>query len=126
MLQVALASALFGLGVGLTAFVPAGLLLVTMATLALAQALFGPVTSAIVAGMADLEVRGRYMGAWTLVWSAGQGAIGPMLGGVVFDRLGPHGSYGLIVAVGLTGACLYPWLRSGRRTVAAAVGDPPA
>jgi len=64
------------------------------------------------------------MGAWTLVWSAGQGAIGPMLGGLLFDRLGPHGSYSLIVAVGLTGACLSPLLRSDRRTVAAPVGEP--
>jgi MFS family permease len=127
MFQIALASALFGLGVGLTAFVPAGaLLMLTMATLALAQALFGPVSSSIVAGMADVEVRGRYMGAWTLIWSAGQQAIGPMLGGVLFDRLGAHGTYGLIIAVGLTGACLYPLLRRGRLPVATPVGESPS
>ena len=126
MFQIALASALFGLGLGLTAFVPAGaLLMLTMATLALAQALFGPVSSSIVAGMADVEVRGRYMGAWTLIWSAGQQAIGPMLGGVLFDRLGAHGTYGLIIAVGLTGACLYPLLRRGGVPVAAPVGESP-
>ena len=126
MVQVALASALFGLGLGLTAFVPVALLLVTMATLALGQALFGPVTSAIVADMADLEVRGRYMGVWTLIWSTGQQAVGPLLGGVLFDRLGPHGSYGLIVATGLAGACLYPWLRTSRRPAAATAAEPPA
>ena len=127
MFQIAVASALFGLGVGLTAFVPGGaLLLLTMATLALAQALFGPVSSSIVAGMADVEVRGRYMGAWTLIWSAGQQAIGPMLGGVLFDRLGAHGSYGLIIAVGLAGACLYPLLRGGRVAVATPAGESPS
>jgi hypothetical protein len=66
------------------------------------------------------------MGAWTLIWSAGQQAIGPMLGGVLFDRLGAHGTYGLIIAVGLTGARLYPLLRRGRVVVATPVGESPS
>ena len=74
MFQVALASTLFGCGVGLSAFVPAAWpLLVTIAALSLAQALFGPVTSAIVARMAPVEIRGRYMGAWTLRLDGGPG-----------------------------------------------------
>ena len=113
MLAVALASTLFGLGVGLVAFVPVGaVLLVPVVALSLAQALFGPLTSAIVAQMAPLELRGRYMGAWTLVYIAGQGALGPLLGGLLLDRLGPHGSYGLLIFMGLAGACLYPLLRA--------------
>ena len=113
MYQVALASVLFGCGVGLSAFVPAILpLLVTIAALSLAQALFGPVTSAIVARLAPVAVRGRYMGAWTLVWTAGQGALGPIFGGLLLARLGPHLTYGGIVVMGLAGACLYPLLRT--------------
>jgi len=113
MYQVALASVLFGCGVGLSAFVPALLpLLVTIAALSLAQALFGPVTSAIVARLAPVAVRGRYMGAWTLVWTAGQGALGPIFGGLLLARLGPHLTYGGIVVMGLAGACLYPLLRT--------------
>ena len=77
MLAVALASMLFGLGVGLVAFVPVGaVLLVPVVALSLAQALFGPLTSAIVAQMAPTELRGRYMGSWTLIYIAGQGALG--------------------------------------------------
>ena len=113
MFQVALASTLFGLGVGLTAFVPAAWpLLVTIAALGLAQALFGPVTSTIVARMAPVEVRGRYMGAWTFVWMAGQGSLGPIFGGLMLARFGPHATYAVILVMGLVGAGLYPLLRT--------------
>ena len=116
MFGVAAASLLFGLGVGLVAFVPAGWpLLAAIMLFSLAQALFGPVTSTIVADMAAVDLRGRYMGAWTLVWICGQGSLGPILGGVLLDGLGPHASYGLIIALGLAGACLYPLLRASRR-----------
>ncbi len=123
MYQVALASLLFGCGVGLTAFVPASWpLLVTIASLSIAQALFGPVTSAIVAKLAPLDIRGRYMGAWTLVWQGGQGSLGPIFGGLLLASLGPHVTYGAIVVMGLAGACLYPTLRVRRTTAVAAAG----
>jgi MFS family permease len=110
MYQVALASLLF-CGVGLTAFVTASWpLLLTITALSLAQALFGPVTSAIVARMAPVDVRGRYMGAWTFVWTAGQGSLGPIFGGIMLAGLGPHAAYGVIVAMGVGGALLYPLL----------------
>jgi len=125
MFQVALASTLFGLGVGLTAFVPAAWpLLLTIAALALAQALFGPVTSAIVAHLAPVEIRGRYMGAWTFVWTAGQSSLGPIVGGVLLARFGPHATYIVILAMGFVGAGLYPLLRA-RPAGAAARPAPP-
>ncbi len=109
--QVALASLLF-CGVGLSAFVAAGWpLLITIAALSAAQALFGPVTSAIVAHLAPVELRGRYMGAWTLVWTAGQASLGPIFGGLMLVALGVHAAYGVIVAMGLAGAVAYPLLR---------------
>jgi MFS family permease len=112
MYQVALASLLF-CGVGLSAFVPASWpLLLTVAALSVAQALFGPVTSAFVARLAPVELRGRYMGAWTLVWTAGQAALGPIFGGLMLTAFGVHATYGVIVAMGLAGAVVYPLLRS--------------
>ncbi len=112
MYQVALASLLF-CGVGLTAFVTASWpLLLTIAALSLAQALFGPVTSAIVARMAPVEMRGRYMGAWTFVWTAGQGSLGPIFGGIMLAGLGVHVAFGVIVAMAVAGAVAYPLLRS--------------
>jgi MFS family permease len=116
MFGVAAASLLFGLGVGLVAFLPASWpLLGAIVLFSLAQAFFGPVTSTIIAGMATVDLRGRYMGAWTLVWIGGQGSLGPILGAVLLDRLGPHVSYGLIIACGLAGAGLYGLLRAPRR-----------
>jgi len=109
--QVALASLLF-CGVGLSAFVASGWpLLLTIAALSVAQALFGPVTSAIVAHLAPVELRGRYMGAWTLVWTAGQASLGPIFGGLMLAALGVHAAYGVIVAMALAGAVAYPLLR---------------
>jgi len=124
MYQVALASLLFGLGIGLAAFVPLGWPLVAaFAALALAQSLYAPLSSTIVSGMAAAEVRGRYMGAWTLVWTAGQGCLGPLLGGVMLAALGTRGSSAVIVVLGVAGACLYPLLRGGGRRSAP---SPPA
>jgi MFS family permease len=124
MYQVALGSLLFGVGIGLAAFVPLGWpLVLTFVALSLAQALYAPISSTIVSGMATADVRGRYMGTWTLVWTAGQGALGPLLGGAMLAALGPRGSSGVILALGVAGACLYPLLRSGRsRRETAAVG----
>jgi len=124
MYQVALGSLLFGLGIGLAAFVPLGWpLVLTFVALSVAQALYAPISSTIVSGMATADVRGRYMGTWTLVWTAGQGAFGPLLGGLMLAALGPRGSSGVILAMGVAGACLYPLLRSGgRRREPAAVG----
>ncbi len=123
MFQVAVASVLFGCGIGLSAFMPAAWpLLVTIAALGLAQAIFGPVTSTIVAHLAPVELRGRYMGAWTFVWMAGQGSLGPIFGGLLLASFGFHVTYLVIVAFGLAGAALYPLLRTSagvaRRRVA--------
>jgi MFS family permease len=127
MFQVALASVLFGCGLGLSAFVPAAWpLLVTIGALAVAQALFGPVTSAIVARLAPVEIRGRYMGAWTFVWMAGQGALGPIFGGLLLARLGPHTTYAVILVMGLAGAGLYPLLRAAPAARGARVVPSPA
>jgi MFS family permease len=112
MYQVAAGSLLFGLGIGLAVFVPLGWpLILTVVALALAQAIFVPLSSTIVSSMASADLRGRYMGSWTLVWMAGQGALGPLLGGLMLASLGPPVSSGLIIAMGIAGACLYPLLR---------------
>ncbi len=110
--SVALGSLLFGLGIGLVAFVPLGWpLLVTVAAFSLAQAIYNPLATTVVSHMASAELRGRYMGAWTLVWTGGASALGPLLGGLMLGALGPHASCGLMIAMGLGGAGLYLALR---------------
>ena len=65
-----------------------------------------PISSTISAEMAPVALRGRYMGAWTLVQQGGY-ALGPLLGGMAMDRLGERGEAILCIACGTTGAALY-------------------
>ncbi len=87
-------------------------LLVTVAALALAQALFVPLSTAIVSHLASAELRGRYMGVWTLVWTAGASALGPAARRPHAGTLGPRGSCDLVIALGSAGAGLYAVLRA--------------
>ena len=91
----------------------------TIASLSIAQALFRPLRRDR-RRLAPLDIRGRYMGAWTLVWQGGHGSLGPIFGGLLLARLGPHVTYGAIVVMGLAGACLYPTLRAARSAAVAA------
>ena len=114
--QVALGSLLFGLGIGLGAFVPLGWPLVaTVAAFSLAQAIYNPLATTVVSHMASADLRGSYMGVWTLFWTGGASALGPLLGGLMLASLGPQKSGGLLIAIGLTGAGLYALLRSETR-----------
>ena len=84
---VAVASLLFGMGMGLAAFVPLGWPLVaTVGVLSVAMAMYSPMATTAVSHMAPAELRGRYMGAWTLLWTAGGSALGPLLGGALLTE----------------------------------------
>ena len=59
--------------------------------------------------MAPLELRGRYMGVWTLVWMTAT-ALAPIFGGLALSDLGRAASL-VILAVCLLGALLFAVLR---------------
>ena len=104
---MAVASALIGLGMGGVAFVGPGWPIVALVLLvSLGVVLLVPISSTIVSEMAPEELRGRYMGAWTLVWIGGL-ALGPTLGGIAMDDLGARGACLLILATGLLGSVLF-------------------
>jgi len=102
---LAIATVLFGLGYGVNAFVPglagslAGLGLGDAHAWQLALYLFGaalwtvgevvgfPVASSLVADFSPAALRGRYQGAFSMVWGATNG-LSPVLGGQVMTRLG--------------------------------------
>ncbi len=110
---VAIASLLYGFGMGLAAFVPLGWpLLVTVGVLSVAMALFSPLATAAVSHMATPELRGRYMGTWTLVWTGGGSALAPLLGGLVLAVLGPQAMCIALLTIGAAGAGLYTVLRA--------------
>ena len=69
-----------------------------------------PIASTVVSRLAPVELRGRYMGVWTLVYMGGY-ALGPLLGGWALDALGGRGSFAITAAVCLLGAVLFPLLR---------------
>ena len=88
--------------------------LLCVVSLSFGVVLLIPITSTVVSRLAPPELRGRYMGAWTLVYMGGY-ALGPLLGGWALDALGGRGAFLAVAAVGLLGAALFPLLRGGRR-----------
>ena len=116
------ASACLGIGLAGCAFAPKGI--GTAACILLVSAgcmMLVPIAPAFVSQMAPTALRGRYMGAWTLVWMTGT-ALAPIFGGLAFDRLG-RSAYLVLLAVCLLGALLFAALRrleSRRSSVAAA------
>ncbi len=66
----------------------------------------------MVSNLAPAELRGRYMGMWTLVYMGGY-ALGPLLGGWALARLGGQGASAVTAAVAFLGAALFPLLRRG-------------
>jgi MFS family permease len=110
---VAPASLLYGAGMGLAAFVPPGWPLVaTAGMLAVATALPSPLATTAVSHLAAPELRGRYMGAWTVVWTGCGSAPAPLPGGLVPAALGPQAMCATLLAVGAAGAGLYSLLRA--------------
>jgi MFS family permease len=69
-----------------------------------------PISATVVSNLSPADLRGRYMGMWTLVYMGGY-ALGPLLGGWALARLGGRGAFAVIAVAGLLGAALFPLLR---------------
>jgi len=101
------ASALTGVGLGLTVALPWGwdsFLLVLLVSLGVVVLV--PVCSTVVAAFAPVALRGRYMGAWTVVYLGGY-ALGPLCGGWALDRLGARTAFLVTGGAGLAGAACF-------------------
>jgi len=104
-------SALFiGAGMGAAAFVPYPATFACMFLICLGIVLLIPISSTVVSNLSPADLRGRYMGMWTLVYMGGY-AMGPLLGGWAMAQLGGRGAFAVIAAAGLLGAALFPLLR---------------
>jgi MFS family permease len=114
MLALALSCLAQGLGIGIAPFVPWPATLACIAAIAFGVVLLIPIASAVVSRLAPVELRGRYMGVWTLVYMGGY-AIGPLLGGWALDRLGGRVSFALTAGVCLLGVVCFPLLRRAVR-----------
>jgi MFS family permease len=83
---IALGYGLTGLGFALTGLA-AGLpmLVTTVVIWTLGEMIYAPVTGAFVTALAPERYRGRYMGIWHSMWSAGM-LTGPILGSLLYER----------------------------------------
>jgi MFS family permease len=82
--------------------------------MAVGEVLRSPVSSTVVTQLAPVELRGRYLGAWTLVWMFGA-SLGPTAGGFLLDALGGRGLFTLVLLSGLAGGVGFPLLRRSSR-----------
>ncbi len=99
---LAAASALTGLGFGLNAWAhstPAFMACVALWTVA--EILFAPVNSTLVAQLSPAGARGRYQGAFTLTWSAAA-MLAPIIASQLIPAIGHSALWGLCLLGGLT------------------------
>jgi MFS family permease len=115
MVLLSLSCVAVGAGVGIAAFVPWPATLACIVSIAFGLVLLLPIASAIVSRLAPVDLRGRYMGVWTIVYMGGY-ALGPLLGGWALDALGGRAAFAVVTAACLVGAALFPLLRAGVRT----------
>jgi MFS family permease len=103
--MIALGYGLTGVGFALTAFaVNVPLLAMTVVIWTLGEMIYAPVTGAYVTGLAPERYRGRYMGLWHLMFSAGL-LIGPLTGTALL-AIHPNMLWGMCLFMGLLGAGL--------------------
>jgi len=80
--------------------------LLSMIILTVGEMSLVPTATTLTANLSPPDMRGRYMGVYGLTWRAGIG-IGPMIGGVLNDRVAPVAIWYGGLAIGLTAAFGY-------------------
>ncbi len=75
----------------------------SMVVLTWGELLLAPTSTAFVANLAPAEMRGRYMGLYSLTWSVGHG-IAPVIGGWLNDNIAPAAIWYAGLAMGLAAA----------------------
>ena len=116
MYLLAVASALLGLGFGASLVIePLWPVIAVVVVVSLAECLLLPISSTVVSDMAPAEVRGRYMGTWTVASNIGI-TLGPAVGGLAMDAIGYREAFAITLAAGIGGALLLPLLRTRRRS----------
>lgn len=110
LLLVSAASVLLGVGIGGALFGGnLSWLFLLMVLFTVGEMIFVPISSSIVASLAPVSLRGRYMGFWSLVWVGGQ-AMSPATMGWAMSGLGRL-SYAIVVTTGFAGGALFVLLR---------------
>jgi len=112
---LALGSLFYAAGVGSVALGSGlGAFWLSMVILTVGEMIMVPTSTTLTANLAPVEMRGRYMGLYTLTWTVGLG-VGPVVGGFLNDRLAPVAIWYGGLALALTAALGFLALgRNGR------------
>jgi MFS family permease len=98
---------LYALGFAMYGFVSwYGMFLLAMAIITIGEMLVSPVGSAIVARIAPVHMRGRYMAVYGFSWVIPM-AFGPLLAGLVMDNFNPAYVWYLAGILGVIGAVVF-------------------
>jgi MFS family permease len=120
-LPVMMAGAFFYMaGVGSVAFATAFRgFWISMVIMTIGELILMPTSSTYAANLAPSEKRGRYMSLYSLGWPAATG-IGPLIGGVLNDSIGPRSIWFGGATIGLVSVIIFLFLsrRSTTLTVA--------
>jgi len=112
---LALGSLFYAAGVGSVARGSGfGAFWLSMVILTVGEMIMVPTSTTLTANLAPVEMRGRYVGLYTLTWTVGLG-VGPVVGGFLNDRLAPVAIWYGGLALALTAALGFLALgRNGR------------
>jgi MFS family permease len=124
---LALGSLFYAAGVGSVALGSsfAGFWL-SMVILTVGELIMVPTSTTLTANLAPPEMRGRYMGLYSLTWTISVG-LGPVLGGLLNDRLAPVAMWYGACLLALVSAMMFLALgRSSRLQTAGAASAPSA
>jgi MFS family permease len=78
----------------------------SMVILTVGELIQSPTATTLAANLAPAEMRGRYMSLYGLTWGVATG-VGPVLGGLLNDHLGPAAIWYGGAAIGLTSCLLF-------------------
>ncbi len=102
------------LGVGSVAFFNSfPMFLLSMVIVTIGELIFAPSSTTFAANVAPEVMRGRYMGVYGMTWGLSFG-LGPVVGGIINDALGPVYVWQVMAVIGLASALAF--LMIGRKT----------
>jgi len=89
----------------------------SMVLLTIGELIMVPTSTSLTAALAPPTMRGRYMGVYALTWGASVG-IGPVIGGILSDRIGPSAIWYAGGVIGLAAALGFVLLSRSKRMAA--------
>ena len=90
MYLMAIGSLLYGIGYAMYGFVSLyGLFLAAMVIITIGEMVNAPTSQSVVANIAPVNMRGRYMAIFGLTWAIAA-SVGPLIAGVVMDNYDPN------------------------------------